>query len=238
MRFLTDRERGTVAKMLAQMQRPVEWLLVGREDDPRSVLSRQLAEEVHALMPEQIRLSMLWTSGQETDQHSPLARGPAWALLNHRRRPSGFRFLGLPTGYQFGVLLNAMLDVSRQRLLVEPQTYFWCRSVRRRMNLCLMVTPTCPHSPRMATLVQRLAFANASKLTATAVDATAFADWAEACHVQEVPWLKVAYAGSDAPALAVTGTVGERELVSRLKRWQEETEEAGLVLTEQGHSCG
>ncbi len=221
--------------MMAQMKRPVEWLLIGQEDDERSVLSLRLAEELHALMPELIRLSVLWTPAEESAR---LTRVPAWALLNHRRRASGWRFLGLPSGYQFGVLLNAMLDVSRQRLLVEPQTYFWCQSVRRRIDLRLMVTPTCPHSPRMANLVQRLAFANPAKITATAVDATAFPDWAEACRVQEVPWLQVACSGRQDPGLAVMGTVGERELVSRLKRWQEETEAAGSVLTDQGRSCG
>lgn len=219
---LSEREWRTVGEMLQAMVRPVGWdLYLNGEEDPASRLCRELAEGIRARAPS--GLVDVTVNGP----HPPdLAGRPAWVLRSAHRDETGIRFYGLPSGYQFGVIIDAMLDVSRDRIVVEPKTYHWCQRLRQTMTLTVMVMPTCPHSPRLVRLTQRLARANPRRIQAQAVDATTFRDWAEAASVREVPLL-VAEIERHPPYRAV-GVMGERALVAGLDAWlQGEDGEAG-----------
>lgn len=215
---LSDREWRTVGEMLEGLVRPVTWhLYFGAEDDAARI-GRQLAEGLRAKAPPGL-------VGVAVNGPSPpdLAGRPAWLLRDRDGRETGVRFYGLPAGYQFAVLIDAMLDVSRARIMVEPKTYYWCQRLAEVVTLTVMVMPTCPHSPRVVRLTQRLARANPGRIRAQAVDASMFRTWAEAVALSEVP-LMVAEAEGLPPYRAVGG-LGERELVARLEAWLHGTRE-------------
>jgi alkyl hydroperoxide reductase subunit AhpF len=210
--------------MLGQMLRPVEWLLIGQADHLRSDLSQRLAEELCALDPAHVRISAQMTDlpGQQSRIRAKyrIEHDPTWILLNHQGRAAGVRFIGLPSGYQFAVLLNAMIDVSRSRLMVEPKTYHWCQGLNDTVELLVMATPTCPHSPRMANLAQRLALSNPRRVRTAIVDATGFPEWAGALGLKEVPFLRASTPHRLREPLDIVGTVSENSLVEQLNAWQ------------------
>lgn len=222
--YLTERERLTVSTMLSQMVRPIQWLLTVAEGDARSILCVDLAQELEACKPDLVQTSVRW---QDTPPYSNVVHGEhreyyqQWVLADERGVAAGIHFLGLPTGYQFATLLNAMIDVSRSRVLVEPKTYLWCQRLTSPVDLLVMVTPTCPHSPRMVTLAERLALANRERIQTVIVDASTHPAWAEDLGVREVPWLRASSQAVLGPGLVVLGTVSERCLVEQLRAWQE-----------------
>lgn len=219
---LTERETITVSTMLGQMTHPVHWLLLTAENDPRSTLSSTLANEIQSLNPSRIRVSEVSSTTERThlQDRYQIAREPAWILLDHRQKPAGVRFIGLPSGYQFATILNWMLDVSRRRVLVEPSSFRWCASQKQQVEIWVMVTSTCPHSPRVVSLAERMALANPKQIRTTVVEANAFLDWSEVQGITEVPTMRISIAHGPAP-LYITGTVSERVLVQRLQQWQE-----------------
>lgn len=221
MAYLTERERLTVASMLEPMIRPITWHVSVIPDDPRSDRCVELARELQSLNPESIAVRVDIEAPTESTVDDRVQRFPRWKLLDEKGKEAGFCFLGMPSGYQFASVLNAMIDVSRSRILLEPRTYLWCQRVERSVSLLVVVTPTCPHSPRMVALSQRMALANPRRLAAVIVDASSFPDWADSLGVREVPWLQAAFARDPRPALNVLGTVSERQLLEQLSVWYE-----------------
>lgn len=207
--------------MLEPMIRPITWNLSVSRDDPRSDRSVELARELESLNPESIAVHVDMEAPCEAMIDDRVQRLPRWTLLDEKGKGVGFCFFGMPSGYQFASVLNAMIDVSRRRILLEPRTYLWCQRIKHSVSLLVVVTPTCPHSPRMVALSQRMALANPRRLAAVIVDASSFADWADSLGVREVPWLQASFARDPRPALTVLGTVSERQLLEQLSVWYE-----------------
>ncbi len=204
------------------MVRSVQWQLMVSEGDVRSELSLGLVGELETLSAKLLPTAIQWLGEDSlaTPWDPDRAVAPTWVLLAEQDQPTGIRFIGMPTGYQFATILNAMLDVSRDRVLVEPRTYLWCQRLAAPVTLCVLVTPTCPHSPRMATLAERFARANPRRIHTDIIDVSTFPQYAERFGVREVPCLLAASPMDSGPALTVLGTVSERMLLEQLRSWQ------------------
>jgi alkyl hydroperoxide reductase subunit AhpF len=92
-------------------------------------LSDRVQLEVHNLQLERARAAELG-----------IDRVPATIVANGRG--TRIRFLGVPAGYEFAALLEAMLDVSRGQSHLQPETIARLQQIQQPVHLQVYVTPT------------------------------------------------------------------------------------------------
>lgn len=109
--------------------------------DPESEQVRRLVEELAALDP---RLSVEpynFVLDKEKAEALRIARIPAVAVLGQDKDP-GIRFYGLPSGYEFGTLVDAILDVSSGDSGLSPETRAALAALERPVHVQVFSTPT------------------------------------------------------------------------------------------------
>lgn len=67
-------------------------------------------------------------------------KAPATAIRNGK--DYGIRFYGIPSGYEFSALLDAILDVSKQESGLSPETKEKLAGITQPVHLEVFVTPT------------------------------------------------------------------------------------------------
>lgn len=113
---------------------------------------------------------------------------PAIAVLGGPggKRDFGIRFFGVPSGYEFGTLIEDIAMVSRQRSDLSATTRETLARLQAPLHIQVFVTPTCPYCPRAVLLAHKLAF-ESELVTADMVDASGFPELADRYQVYGVP---------------------------------------------------
>ncbi len=70
----------------------------------------------------------------------------------------GIRFFGIPSGYEFVSLLDAIKTVSTGKHDLTPETLSAIGKITSAVHIQVFVTPTCPYCPRSVILANKLAF--------------------------------------------------------------------------------
>jgi alkyl hydroperoxide reductase subunit AhpF len=109
--------------------------------DPESEQVRRLIEELGALNPLLRVESHNFVLDQEKVTSLGIARIPAVAILGEDK-DYGIRFYGLPSGYEFGSLIEAILDVSRGESGLSEETRKSLAALERPVHIQVFSTPT------------------------------------------------------------------------------------------------
>lgn len=100
------------------------------------------------------------------------------------------RFYGTPSGYEFGALLDDILQVSQGREELSPQTLEALAGLGRPVHLEVLTTPTCPYCPGAVRIAHRFALAS-PMIVADMVAAAEFPEVAQRYRAASVPLLVV-----------------------------------------------
>jgi glutaredoxin-like protein len=111
---------------------------------------------------------------------------PAVAVLGEGGTDYGIRFYGIPAGYEFTSLLEAIILVGTGALSITDSTRAFLDSLEEPLHLQVFVTPTCPYCPRAVVLAHHLAYAS-DKVTADMVEVTEFPQLGNRYNVMGVP---------------------------------------------------
>lgn len=109
--------------------------------DPDSAEVARLVEQVAALDPKLSVDSYNFVLDTEKVAELGIARTPAVAVLG-QDKDYGIRFYGVPGGYEFGTLIDAVLDVSQGQSAVSPETRAALDALERRVHVQVFSTPT------------------------------------------------------------------------------------------------
>jgi glutaredoxin-like protein len=157
---------------------------------PESEEVRRLVEELGGL-DEKIRVeSCNFVLDQERAASLGIARIPAIAILGETK-DYGIRFYGIPQGYEFGTLIDVILDVSSGDSGLSPETRAALAAVETPVHVQVFTTPTCGYCPRAVRLAYRFAM-ESDKITADGVEVTGFPDLVQRYHLSSVPKTVVA----------------------------------------------
>ena len=109
--------------------------------DPESEQVRRLVEELAALDPKITALSYNFVLDTEKVAALSVKRIPAIAILG-ATKDYGIRMYGLPSGYEFGSLVDAILDVSSGDSGLSAPTREALAAITRPVHLQVFSTPT------------------------------------------------------------------------------------------------
>jgi len=100
------------------------------------------------------------------------------------------RFYGIPAGYEFVSLLEALKNSAAPATDLQPETLQALAGVAKPVNIKVFVTPTCPYCPSAVVLGHKFALASA-QITAEMIEASEFPDLAAKYEVAGVPQIVV-----------------------------------------------
>jgi glutaredoxin-like protein len=137
-------------------------------------------------------------------------KAPALVVLGGPEHTDyGVRFYGIPSGYEFASLLEAIRMVGSDNVELQPATRAFLAKLTEPLHLQVFVTPSCPHCLRAVALAHRLAYAS-PYITADAVEVTEFPELGARYHVMGVPRTMIE------ELVSVEGALPEELLLAKL----------------------
>ena len=142
MALIADDVAAQLKEEVARMQNPVRLAVFSQAlADPESEQVRRLVEELGALDPRLTAESYNFVLDTEKVQGLKIARIPAIAILG-AEKDYGIRMYGLPSGYEFGTLVDAILDVSRGDSGLAEETRQGLAHLTAPVHVQVFSTPT------------------------------------------------------------------------------------------------
>jgi len=143
MSLLTDEVAAELREAFAGLTQPVKLVVFSQAlAEPISEEVRRLVEELCGLDERLSVEAVNFVLDQERVQQLGIERIPAIALLGPDGRDDGVRFYGLPTGYEFGSLVEAILDVSRGAVGLAEETRAGLAALEQDVRVRVFSTPT------------------------------------------------------------------------------------------------
>lgn len=185
---LMDKEtQNQVRDLLAALKSPVTLQMFTQEFECGYCKeTRQILDEVAELSDlVSVRLSD-FVSDKELAESFGVDKIPAVVVLGEGGQDYGIRFFGIPSGYEFTSLLEAIILVGTGGLSLSESTRTFLDNLEEPLHLQVFVTPTCPYCPGAVVLAHHLAYAS-DKVTADMVEVTEFPHLGNRYSVMGVP---------------------------------------------------
>jgi glutaredoxin-like protein len=120
---------------------------------------------------------------EEVEKHG-IELIPAIVVMDEK--DYGIKFYGVPGGYEFTSLIEAIKLVSSGQTELQKETKSFLDSLAKDVHLQVFVTPTCPYCTGAVILAHRMAYYS-PKVKADMLEATEFPQLAMKYNVMGVP---------------------------------------------------
>jgi len=142
MALITDDVAAQLREEFAKLKEPVRLAVFSQAlADPESEQVRRLVEELAALDPKITAESYNFVLDTAKVEELKIQRIPAIAVLG-AEKDHGIRMYGLPSGYEFGSLVDAILDVSSGDSGLGEATRAALAELATPVHLQVFSTPT------------------------------------------------------------------------------------------------
>ena len=216
-KILDDQVVKQINDVFAGLQEPVQILYFGsRENCDYCSEAQQLLEEV-AATNDKIGLSVYdIQENQDIASKFNVTNVPAVVIAaknGFEIKDLGIQFSGIPSGHEFGTLINDILLVSKRDSGLNEKTREYLKNLDKPLHLQVFVTPTCPYCPRAVLLAHQMAMENPQMIRAEGVEAMEFPELASRFNVSGVPQTVI-----NAGAGTVVGAVPEQNVLAEIRR--------------------
>ena len=181
-RFAVELKRDVTLTLYTQ--RSIGGLFIPGRECRSCGPTQQLLEELSALSPK-IHLEV---KDFYSDQEDATARGVEKipGLIISADSSDNVRFYGLPSGFEFPLLLDAIISASHKRSPLTLETRRRLKRLKQDVHIQVFVTPTCQYCPAMARLAHAMAMESPRILT-DVVEIQEFTHLAQLYQVMGVP---------------------------------------------------
>lgn len=211
MRLMDQETQNQVRSILSALKSPVTLQFFTQE------LGCEYCKETQQIAEEIAELSDLITLrvnnlalDKERAQALGVDKAPAIVVLGENDKDYRIRFFGIPSGYEFTSLIEAILLVGTGAVELNANTLAFLNSLETPLHLQVFVTPTCPYCPGAVMLAHQMAFVS-DKVTADMIEVTEFPQLGQRYQVMGVPRTVI----NDGPY--IEGAAPEPMLVDKLK---------------------
>jgi len=186
MGILDEKMKKQVKEEFKKLKEPVKLLVFSQE------FECNYCKETRELLAELAELSGLislelydFAKEKEKVERYQIERIPGVVVLSGEQ-DFGFRYYGVPSGYEFSTLLNVIIMASKGDSGLNLKVKEELKKVQNQLELKIFVIPTCPHCPKAAISASRFAFEN-RKLKVSIIEATEFPHLAQKYGVMGTP---------------------------------------------------
>jgi len=198
MQLLNEEVRDfTRKKFETELVNPVHLVYFQKEKSPLIVPGREVQEdcgfcpetkqllEELAGLTDKIKLTV-YDFEKEPARVAEFQVDKVPAIVVMGEKDAGIRFFGIPSGYEFMSLLEAIVDVSRNETDLTEETKAALKKLDKEVNIQVFATPTCPYCPVAVRLGHQMAL-ESPLVKAAMVEATEFPELTQKYEVFGVP---------------------------------------------------
>lgn len=185
MKLLNKKVIKELAEVFKSFQREVNIKFFTQEFECRFCRdTRQLLEEISGLT-DKIKVKVYdFVADKEEVEKYGIKRIPAVVVMDEEDH--GIKFYGIPSGYEFSSLIEALKMVSTGETGLAQETRDFLDSLDKDVHLQVFVTPTCPYCPGAVVLAHRMAYYS-PKVKGDMIEATEFPELSVKYNVMGVP---------------------------------------------------
>ncbi len=187
MPLLDEHVREEVKREFAGLSGKVKLLVFTQEFEcDYCAETRALAEEL-AQISEKIEVEVHDLLGSKAvAEKYGIDKIPAIVVLGEGDRDYGIRFFGVPAGYEFSSLLEAIKMISSGDSGLSPEAREAVKGLKNPVHIQVFVTLTCPYCPMAVQIAHRLAV-ESDLIRADMIEASEFPHLANRYGVYAVP---------------------------------------------------
>ncbi|MCD6452294.1 MAG: thioredoxin family protein [Acidobacteria bacterium] len=185
MTFINEEDRKAITKEFEKLEEKAKLILFTQKLECRYCEeTRMLLEEV-ASLSDKIELTV-YNFLVDKDQVAKYKVDKIPAIVIEGKKDYGIRYYGIPSGYEFGSLIEDIIDVSRGKTDLAEETKEKLATLATPVHLQVFVTPTCPYCPQTVRLAHKFAI-ESDLVTADMVEAIEFPYLSQRYEVSGVP---------------------------------------------------
>ena len=168
-----------------KMENPVRIVMFTQELECRFCSdTRQLIQEFAALNDKITAEVYDFVADADKAKEYGIDKIPALAIIG--KKDYGVRIYGIPYGYEFQTLIEATINVSKDKTDLSDKTKAILAEVKAPVHIQVFVTLTCSHCPVAAAIAHKLAV-ESDMVRADVIDASEFPTLAQKYAVIGVP---------------------------------------------------
>ena len=185
MKYITDNIRKELEPVFQELDQDVHIVYFTQEMECRFCSeTRGLLTEISGLSSK-IKLEVLdFLKNADRAKDLGIDKIPATVVMG--QKDTGIRFFGIPSGYEFSSMIEAIRLVSIGKTGLSEETRKFLDTLESDVHLQVFVTPTCPYCPGAVTLAHQMAHYS-PRVTADMVEATEFPHLTQKHGVMGVP---------------------------------------------------
>jgi glutaredoxin-like protein len=211
MPLLADNVKSQLTQSLAGLTGPVRLIAFTQEMECQFCReNRQLVEEV-ASASDKIKVEVYnYVLDRPMVEKYAIERIPA--IVVEGSKDYGIRFYGIPAGYEFASLIEAIKTVSSGAHGLSQATLERLKALTKPLRVQVFVTLTCPYCATQVRLVHQLAMAS-DLITGEMIESAEFPQLAHRFNVMAVPRTVVN------EALFLEGAMSEEKFVDEVMQF-------------------
>jgi len=185
MSVLSDHDKEHLKRLFETLTDEVTVTMFTQEFEcPYCKDTRALLQEVAALSPK-IRLEV-YDFVKDAQKAKDLGVDKIPAIIVTGKKPYRMRFFGIPAGYEFISLMEAITDASKGTTSLSQATKDRIKQITKPVHIQVFVTTVCPYCPSMVRLAHQLAV-ESELVTADMIEGMEFPHLAHKYGVMGVP---------------------------------------------------
>lgn len=185
MAFLSKKNRDDIENLFKGLKKEVTLRYFTQEVECRFCKeTHELLKEVAGLSPRIRLVAFDLVKDAAESARFGISKIPALVVMDEK--DYGIRFYGIPSGYEFSSLIEAIKLVSTGENPLSPEGRSFLDKLEKDVHLQVFVTPTCPYCPGAVILAHQMAYYS-PKVKADMVEATEFPQLSQKYNVYGVP---------------------------------------------------
>lgn len=146
--------------------------------------TRELLEEVSSLSDKIELVIYDFVADKEKAAEHGIDKIPATIIQG--KEDYGIRFFGIPSGYEYTSLIEAIIDVSKEKTSLSQKTIETIKNIDKDIHIQVFVTPTCPYCTMAVRLAHQFAL-ESPRIKSDMIESTEFPHLAQKYNVFGVP---------------------------------------------------
>lgn len=152
----------------------------------------EFSDEVSDLMDELASLSEkisvehhVYSADDDLVKELGVDKLPALVLTRGGNR--SIRYFGVPGGYEFGSLVEDLVDLSRDTTDLSQESKDIIRALSGNVHIQVFMTPMCPHCPAAVRTAHQMAIENPERIISDAIEVSEFPHLVSRYGIEFVP---------------------------------------------------
>ncbi len=203
--IIPEREKEHLKKHFAEMTGDVDLIVFTQELECQFCReARELVLELATLSPKIKAKVYDFVKDGDAGLKYGIKKIPAIAIVG--KSDYGVRYYGVPAGYEFSVIVEDIIDVSKGTTSLSDNIKKKLAEIKKPVHIQVFVTPTCPYCPKAARTAHQFAM-ESELIESDVVEMTEFPHLVQRYGIMSTPHIVInedtSFVGAQPPEIFI-----------------------------------